>query len=475
MKHPVASTPERLAVWITEERERRKWTKVELGRKVGVTGPAIGMFESGSKRPRPEVLEKLVAIFGDQVGAEETDQVDLGGIEHVPDSLGSPPAERMRVGVPSTWDAAALTSAEPILFANRVDCEFDFLPGWGIDPLEHLGDERYDAILHNRFLISSARKTYRNIDVRMFAPLYAYQGQFVFVRREYVEDVLCRGGATRDQEEQLRRYLDDKFNVRRPETLEFPRLLDPSSRALLLDGARFAYVPGTDLEEAIRQLYDAAVPSERPRWLERDPEADTCRALVRDHLKGKGGDNALAVLFKQFLGGEYDVFCGGLAHVWELESYPDQYLTICDPKELSTPSLNGIIALHSTAKDRGEALGRMASSFYTWARLFKNWYQSVRIRDVNQIDPLRSGLHLRSTFQVADLGKPLDLAARRGVLGEGEIPEDGLEAWAWARLMIRYVDFFTTPREANMAALDPEARNFASRVSRLADRFLDGG
>src|SRR5579875_3528021 len=104
-----------ISEWIKEERERRQWSKAELGRKIGITGPAIGLFESQARRPSPPVMAKLVTIFGAKGDSEE---IDPDIISHVSEALTRPSPERMRIGVPAVWDAASYAVHQPLLFAN---------------------------------------------------------------------------------------------------------------------------------------------------------------------------------------------------------------------------------------------------------------------------------------------------------------------------------------------------------------------
>ena len=473
--------------WTREQRERRGWSKAELGRRIGVTGPAIGLFESGDRRPRPQVLAKLVAIFGAKSDGED---IDLDDIAHVSESLARPAPERIRIGIPATWDAAIYIAHQPLLFANGIDCEFDVLPGWDADPLEHLVDGRYDALIHNRFLLASARQANRNIEVRMTAPLYAYRGQFIFVRRDFVQQVIQEDVSNDDERVLLESFLDEHYNITEA-TLGFPRLMDTKCRSRILksDKARFAYVPGTDLEEALKQLWDSASqegeladsqPSvdgqskDRQTWLERDWKIDDCRKLCLSARNNDSPNNLLSILYDGFKNeGKYNVFCGGLYHLWDLARHPEihgkcQYLTISDPKERDTPSLNGIIALEDTALSKGDALDKVAASFYAGARLTKDWYQSIRLTDG---DIVRGGtmqkfnsLHLRNIFNFATTALPVSPNDEE----ETRIPTIQ-EVWAWARLMFRYVDFFTSPKEANAASVEPEARVFATSVAKLAE------
>ena len=48
---------------IREEREAKGWSQADLGRNLGVTGPAVHRYEVGERRPDPEMLGRLADLF----------------------------------------------------------------------------------------------------------------------------------------------------------------------------------------------------------------------------------------------------------------------------------------------------------------------------------------------------------------------------------------------------------------------------
>ncbi len=50
-----------------KERERKGWSKVYLGSLLGVSGPAIGNYESGRRFPDGKMLIKIAEAFGSSV------------------------------------------------------------------------------------------------------------------------------------------------------------------------------------------------------------------------------------------------------------------------------------------------------------------------------------------------------------------------------------------------------------------------
>ena len=458
--------------WVQVERERRRWAKAELGRRVGVSSPAISQYEAGTLRS-PALKARLLAILG---APAESGGEAVSDVLEVPKTVGCQASEEVRIGVPGTWDAAIYTAFEPMAFMKGVEATFEVLPGWGTHPLEHLEVGLYHALIHNRFLLSSSWAASRNIRVIMIAPLYTYRGQSIFVSRKYIEDkVLQRPDVTKKDAQILTAYMAQPFDISATST-NIPWLRNTRAQALLLQGARFAYVPGTDLEAALQQLYTSAMNDFQPEsdWVKRS-EDDECRALAE---RPGCDESILSRLYNDFKNDRYDIFCGGLAHLWALSKEKvdgeSSYLTICDPKELLTPSLNGLVTLEdNNLSTKADALYGTAAAFYAGARLFKRWYRNIPVGLAGHVpDRARNGLNLINVFRFAEQARPLGDAdeGNRGLESSPSLDD----AIAWARLMCRYVDFFEGPQEANSAAVDQAARTYAETVRRLSNPDTGG-
>ena len=51
-------------MWISTERERRGWSRAELGRRACLNSGTVGLIESGRLKPYPSQLRKLASAFG---------------------------------------------------------------------------------------------------------------------------------------------------------------------------------------------------------------------------------------------------------------------------------------------------------------------------------------------------------------------------------------------------------------------------
>lgn len=461
---PDKDAPE-LGAWIKAKRTEKGWSKAYLAVRLRISSPMVNYYETKKKTPSFEVYRKLEEVFSERQ------------VNHVEESVAVPRIGTIKVGVPPVWDSALFCGFDDLLYMRGLDGAFTYLSGWGPEAIESLEEGRYNALIHNRFLISAAGKRYPHLGLKMSHPLYLYRGQFIFVRRAYVEQI-AEQTADKDVKASLKAFAQQEYDLL-GESLRFPRLASDLARRSLLANARFAYVPGTDLEEAIRQLYDDAMPtsSDSATGSTGTDEEEQSAWMARTASRSTRNWPSVKQMYKDFTATEpsYDVFCGGLQMFWEFAQHPDRpFLTICDPKELDTPSLNGIIVLDDQLKEEPERFDALASCFYAGANLFQEWYQSFpdgKSAASPGATHLRSAAHLAFLARVADEASPTGTEPHRSN-DSYKSPYDSVEvAWGWSRLMWRFVTFFGSPSEANAAAEDPTADRYAASVSRLAERL----
>lgn len=53
-----------MKLMLRQERIRRKWSQEYVGKHIGVTAEAVGMMETGQRKPSYAVLVKLEDLFG---------------------------------------------------------------------------------------------------------------------------------------------------------------------------------------------------------------------------------------------------------------------------------------------------------------------------------------------------------------------------------------------------------------------------
>jgi hypothetical protein len=406
------------------------------------------------------------------------------------DLVAPEPSIRFEVGLPPVWDSTLYSAFDQLLFSRGIAAKFGFLRDWSEDAFTVLENKGFDVLIHNRFLLTTARKAKAHLDLRMSHPLYVYRGQFVFARRSFVEQCqkqLKEGPVKKE----LRGFLADlhPYALFGP-TLKFPQL-SPEARKALLERARPAYMPRTDHELVFMKLYDIAFGP--GTWSKRRMDARQSfetEPKLSQETPNNERPTTVSALFGGFRDGDYDLFCGGIPLLWKFareDNVEPPFLTICDPHELSIQSLNGLIVPKSTLEDRQSELDQLALAFYTGIRFLREWYQSISIPQLGEVPygPIGAKEHLLHMARVSINETRMQLLESESITddflflpqvesgaeeerSERFVGRDPTElAWAWTRLMMRYVDFFYHPSQVNNTRLRQETQEYAIDIENL--------
>lgn len=433
--------------WVRQRRAELNWSQADLGRRVGVTGSAIGLFENSDKTGKnlsSEVWERIKRALG---GGPAGEEIEFANVGFVGGSASLPKEIKLQMGVVSIWDCLLYTAFQDIGFVFGVTPEFERFDDWGHGPLHELQLGTRDALIHNYFLLEAAKRGRRQTSLVMTHPLFVFRGQFIFVSRRHLQHTIqtCSPDNVKARLQALAGETYRSFG----DEIDFPRLepgrgaeaVDQSALRALIEHARFAYAVGTDLELAVEQLHVIA-----------DVDATDRLLAFRGQPWMTMPSEAVLKLFED---GQVDILCGGLAYYWYFASRHSGALsdgiTIIDPHELDIPSLNGIIA--PLGSEGSEELDSLARAFYAGASLFANHLRTYKK------DPI-SREFIRHTFRLIDLQLPNLFQ----IVSEDR---DELEdAWVRARLMSQYVTFFKLPVEANKFV---ESKEFAVYRDRVVD------
>ena len=450
-----ASAKETRGEWVRRMRSDRDWSQADLGRRVGVTGSAIGLFENADKTKKnlsDEVWERIKRALGGGPDGEEVEYAEIG---HVTDSASIPKETQVQIGTVSVWDCLLYTCFKDFCTVCGASPQFEHFEDWGHSPLIELQVGNREALIHNYFLLEASKRGRRQSPLSMTHPLYVFRGQFIFVTRKHllrtIDDEV--DGAVKKRLEQLAK---DRY-VNSGDGIEFPRLdptrdpeeVDKKALRAILERARFGYAEGTDLELAVNQLHVLAGYDEQ--------ETRTKLAASRDEPWMKKSSEEMLEMFSS---GSIDVLCGGLAYYWHFATNysgdPSDGITLIDPHDLEIPSLNGIVApLEATGRPELDAI---AKAFYAGAAIFAN-----NLRQYKKDGLSREFIH--HVFRLIDQQMPTYML---GKTGETDVLEQ--DAYLRARLMSQYVVFFKTPFEANKFVKGKEFDEYRHDVVELLGR-----